>query len=382
MNKAVYIFSHFFLVVSVNFFLTVRIFAAELPSDKQATRETVALYNGLKKLLNKGIMFGHQDDLAYGVGWKYDAPAGSAGRSDIKDVTGDYPAVYGWELGHLEIDSPLNLDSVPFNRMQQLINAAYERGGVITISWHLNNPLTGKTAWNPAEGTVASVLPGGSKNDLYKAWLDKIAVFMNGLKGDHGEFIPVIFRPYHELNGNWFWWGGKNSTPEEFKRLWIFTVSYLRNEKKLHHLLYAYNTDRYSSGEEYLQKYPGDEWVDIIGFDIYQRNSSNDKFITDIDKMLSTLEDIAKEKNKVPALTEFGGNLSDSSWWTGTFLRVLSGHKISYVLGWRNAGMKPGGQFEYYVPYKGHPAAADFVRFYKDDKTLFQKDVTNEKLYQ
>ena len=94
-------------------------------------------------------MFGHQDDLAYGVGWKYEE-----GRSDIKDVTGDYPAVYGWELGHLEIDKPVNLDSVPFKKMQQLIKKGYERGGVITISWHLNNPLTGKSAWNPATGTV------------------------------------------------------------------------------------------------------------------------------------------------------------------------------------------------------------------------------------
>src|SRR5436190_18227416 len=73
------------------------------PADKKATKETVALYNNLKKLLSKGFMFGHQDDLAYGVGWKYDASTSSAGRSDIKDVTGDYPAVYGWELGHLEI---------------------------------------------------------------------------------------------------------------------------------------------------------------------------------------------------------------------------------------------------------------------------------------
>ena len=73
-------------------------------------------------------------------------------------------------------------------------------------------------------------------------------------------------------------------------------------------------TDRFSSRDEYLEKYPGDEWVDVIGFDIYQRNTSNEKFIADIDKMLSTLEQIAKEKNKIPALTEFGGNLSDSSW--------------------------------------------------------------------
>ncbi|MDP4265082.1 MAG: glycosyl hydrolase [Bacteroidota bacterium] len=349
----------------------------EMPSDKSATKETINLYNNLKKLKTKGVMFGHQDDLAYGMGWKYEE-----GRSDIKDVTGDYPAVYGWELGRLEIDNPVNLDSVPFDKMKSLIKKGYERGGVITISWHLNNPLTGKTAWNPAEGTVASILPGGSKHDLYKSWLDKLASFMNELKGSKGEFIPVIFRPFHELNGNWFWWGGKNCTPDEFKKLWQFTVSYLRDEKKIHHLLYAYNTDRYSSREEYLEKYPGDEWVDVIGFDIYQRNSPNEKFIADIDKMLSTLENIAGEKNKIPALTEFGGNLADSNWWTGTFLKVLSEHKISYVLGWRNAGMKPGGQPEYYVPYKGQVTAADFVRFYKADKTFFQKDVSKEKLYQ
>src|SRR5688572_5287897 len=128
-----------------------------MPIDKQATKETIKLYRNLKRLLEQGFMFGHQDDLAYGVGWKYEE-----GRSDIKDVTGDYPAVYGWELGHLEIDKPVNLDSVPFNKMQEFIRQGYERGGVITISWHLNNPLTGKTAWNPEPGTVASILPGGT----------------------------------------------------------------------------------------------------------------------------------------------------------------------------------------------------------------------------
>src|SRR5215216_7568366 len=122
------------------------------PSDKQATKETIALYKNLKKLLNKGFMFGHQDDLAYGVNWKYED-----GRSDIKDVTGDYPAVYGWELGRLEIDQPVNIDSVPFDKMKEFIQKAYSWGGVITISWHLNNPLTGKTAWDPTPGTVASI---------------------------------------------------------------------------------------------------------------------------------------------------------------------------------------------------------------------------------
>lgn len=197
------------------------------PIDKKATKETITLYTNLKKLLNKGIMFGHQDDLAYGVGWKYEP-----GKSDIKEVTGDYPAVYGWELGHLEMDHPVNLDSVPFDKMKGFIREAYDRGGVITISWHLRNPLTGKTAWDPEKGTVASILPGGQKHELYKGWLDKLASFMLDLKGKKGEYIPVIFRPFHELNGSWFWWGKNHCTPDEIKQLWHFTVAYLRDTKK------------------------------------------------------------------------------------------------------------------------------------------------------
>ena len=156
MSKKQFIPLQFASLVVANLVLSAGVAASELPSDRKATKETVALYRNLKKLVGKGFMFGHQDDLAYGVGWKYEE-----GRSDIKDVTGEYPAIYGWELGHLEIDSSHNLDSVPFNKMQQLIKAGYERGGVITISWHLNNPLTGKSAWNPSAGTVASILPGG-----------------------------------------------------------------------------------------------------------------------------------------------------------------------------------------------------------------------------
>jgi beta-mannanase len=99
---------------------------------------------------------------------------------------------------------------------------------VITISWHLNNPLTGKSAWDPAPGTVESILPGGEKNALYKSWLDKVAAFMLDLKGKNGEYIPVIFRPFHELNGSWFWWGKDNCSPEEFKTPVSFTEVYLR----------------------------------------------------------------------------------------------------------------------------------------------------------
>ena len=351
----------------------------DLPADKKATRETINLYHNLKKLAGRGILFGHQDDLAYGVGWKY-----IPGKSDIKEVTGDYPAVYGWELGRIEIDHLENIDSVPFNKMKEFIREGYERGGVITISWHANNPLTGNTAWQPAPGTVASILPGGEKNDLYKSWLDRIANFMQSLKGANGEQIPVIFRLFHELNGSWFWWGRKNCTADELKQLWHFTVAYLRDEKNVHNLLYAYNTDRFTSADDYLERYPGDDWVDIAGFDIYQAHNvaKNESFIQDLDQSLTTLEKMTSERNKIPALTEFGYNgVPDSSWWTSVFLPAIRSHKIAYVLAWRNAGFKASGQYEYYVPFKGQASAADFSKFHDLSPMIFQKKASEFALY-
>lgn len=349
---------------------------SDLPCDKNATQQTTNLYHNLKSVLNEGIMFGHQDDGAYGVGWKYEP-----GRSDVKDVTGDYPAVVGYELGGLELDHAVNLDSVPFDKMRGFIQDAYNQGSVITISWHLNNPLTGKTAWDPAPGTVASVLPGGEKNALYSAWLDKLTVFFNSLKGSKGEFIPVVFRPFHELNGSWFWWGGKNCTPAEVKQLYQYTQQYLRNVKGLHHLLYAFNTDKFYSVDEFFERYPGDEFVDVIGFDIYERNG-NEAFMKDANNMLGMLENIALEHNKIPALTEFGyGNLPDATWFTSILLPVLKSHKISWALAWRNAGFKQDGSTEFYLPYKGHAAADDFAKFCADKKIWLQKDAAKARLY-
>jgi hypothetical protein len=133
------------------FFCPCRTLLAQECSDKQATKETRALYKNLYNLAGKNILFGHQDDPCYGVGWKY-----VSGRSDIRDVTGEYPAVYGFDLGRIELGWNVNLDSVPFEKIRLFIREAYERGGVITISWHLNNPLlvvrpgiTNPGQWHP-----------------------------------------------------------------------------------------------------------------------------------------------------------------------------------------------------------------------------------------
>ncbi|MBL7741552.1 MAG: beta-mannosidase [Chitinophagaceae bacterium] len=356
----------------------------ELPSDKDATKETVNLYNSLKKLAEKGFMFGHQDALAYGVEWKY-----KEGRSDVKDVVGDYPAVYGWDLGGIERpNGDVNLDGVPFKKMKQFIRQGYERGGVITISWHTDSPFgADKGAWDTTHGTVASVNPGGSNHAKYKEWLDKVASFIGSLKGSKGEAIPVLFRPFHEHTGNWFWWGRNACTDFEYKTLWRFTVYYLQKEKKLHNLLWVYNTGGdFETKEEFLERYPGDDMADMLSFDTYQYGDPKKEkwFEENTLKRLTLVGEIAKEKNKLFALAETGYEaIPYAEWWTTTLLNAIGNNKISYVLLWRNHGYHEGmKKMHYYAPYKGQVSKQDFIKFYQLERTLFEKDISNEKLYQ
>ena len=158
-----------------------------VPSDPKATIEAVKLYQKMLKLQQKGMMFGHQDDLAYGTHWNTEE-----GRSDVKEVCGDFPAIFGWELGHLELGNAYSLDSVKFDNIRGWIKKVNSEGGINTISWHFRNALTGGTAWDvSSKKTVASMLPGGEKHELYLQYLDKLATFMLSLKTDKGTLIPV-----------------------------------------------------------------------------------------------------------------------------------------------------------------------------------------------
>lgn len=355
-----------------------------LPADKNATKETVALYQNLFKARQKGYMFGHQDDLAYGVNWRYEE-----GRSDIKDVTGDYPAVYGWDLGRIEKNDSKDLDGVPFSKQKQYVKDVYDRGGISTFSWHINNPLTGGDAWDNAPGTVASVLPGGAKHELFKSWLNNTAIYFLSLKGTDGKAIPILFRPYHEFTGNWFWWCKNTTTPNQFKELWKFTVTYFE-QKGVHNLIYVYNTSDsgVATKADFMEYYPGDEWVDVVSFDIYQGGDEGkqmDKFIADTKNLVAIIDEVGKEHNKLTAIAETGyEQITYATWWTETLTNSIDNHQISYVLLWRNHGwnefMKPP-RMHYYAPYKGHKYEKDFVEYYNLPQTLFQKEVTKLNLY-
>jgi mannan endo-1,4-beta-mannosidase len=345
--------------------------------DPAATAETRALFANLRRLARDHVLFGHQDDLAYGVRW-----SDEAGRSDVKEVAGSYPAVYGWDVGGVEGVTGGNLDGVGFERQRGWIAEGYRRGGVITISWHMRNPVSGGNAWDTTRA-VPAILPGGTEHARYTQWLDRFADFATSLRapGRSGAEVPVpvIFRPFHEMSGGWFWWGARHATPDEYRQLWSFTVEYLRDRKGVHNLLWGYSTDVFDSKAHYLERYPGDGYVDVLGFDDYQsvRTPATRHVFA---RRLRDVVELAETRGKIPALTETGvETIPDSLWWTGTLLAGIKAdsvaRRIAWVLVWRNANYERERRHHFYAPYPGHPSAPDFVRFRDDPLMLFEDEL-------
>ena len=355
-------------------------------ADSGRTIPTENLLANLKILGDSaGYMFGHHDDVLYGIGW-----VGDSARSDVKSVTGDYPALLSFDLGHLELGDTVSLDGVSFNRMREEIQRHFERGGMITLSWHLNNPLTGGTAWiNDSTGerrlnTVEAVLEGGKVHEKFLTWLDRMADFLNSLETTDGVRIPVLFRPWHEHTGSWFWWGQELCTADQYKALWRLSIERLK-ENGVVNALYAYSpgTENGGNPQKYMERYPGDDIIDLLGLDCYCFAPTGDaaavaKYAQMLDTQLGMVCQLAKEQGKAVALTETGyEGIKTADWWTHTLMPVLDKHPISYVLVWRNAHDKPG---HFFAPYPGHPSAPDFVEFYNHPKSLFLHDVNG--LYQ
>jgi mannan endo-1,4-beta-mannosidase len=343
-------------------------------SDQHATAETKALYRNLGKLADQHILFGHQHATQYGHGWY-----GDENRSDVKSVTGSHPAVIGVDFSGFT-GRPSAEVANEKKSVKKTIEDEYNRGGVITVAWHFNNPVS-KTNfyWNDstAAAAVPMIIPGGSHHADYKVILDSIAAFVKTLKGSDGKMVPLIFRPFHEFDGDWFWWGAGHCSIDEFKSLWRFTVTYMRDTLGVHNLIYAFSPDnRFITEEKYLERYPGDGFVDLLGTDNYGDFGRDGHYDLDAGyQKLKIVSDYAQKTKKLAAFTETGlESIPDSTWWTEKLLPTLrrSNLKLCYVLVWRNDARSPT---HFYAPFPGQKSEKDFLKFYGDPYTLFESDL-------
>ncbi len=341
------------------------------------SQETPAkqLMDRLAKLKQKGIMVGHQDDPVYGTTWKWDE-----GKSDVLLTVGDYPAVMGFDLGKLELDSKENLDGVPFDRMKKEICAQYKRGGIVTLSWHPWNPVNGENAWNFEGEAVKKILTDKKIQQKFDGWLAKVANFIKTLKTDDGETVPVIFRPWHEMNGNWFWWCANVCTPAEYNLLYTKTYAAMKSAG-CDNIVWAWspNLGSEKTVEKFLERYPGDSFVDLIGVDIYEFDNNDQTYETKLKETLDVMMEASKKTGKIAALTETGcrGIAGKTDWFSKVLYPVLSKYDLSYVLFWRNAWDNPK---EAYLPGVGDKdAIKDFKKFKKQKGIMFAKEAAKVK---
>ncbi len=329
--------------------------------DPKATPETKALYANLWLLQRKGIMFGHHDYPSYGVGW-----SGDANRSDVSDITGDYPAVYSLDMRGID------------QKKIDFIKAAFSRGGISMLVWHQNNPLTESpgaaypvgTAWDNTKVIDQILKEGSVLNIKYKQILDGVAAAFFSMKDEKGVLIPVIFRPLHEHTQTWNWWGSSASTEEEFISFWRFIVHYLRDIKEVHNVIYAISPQMdavYSDARgRLLFRWPGNDYVDFLGMDCYHgRNTS--AFIANV----NSISELSQSLMKPVGVTETGlENNHTADYWTKSVLPALKGSNCTMVVAWRNEKTSHA-----FGPYPADISADDFKTFYNDKYTIFEKDL-------
>lgn len=344
-------------------------------ADANATKETAALFYNLKKLAKTKVAIGQQD--AFNSFYQ-----DNGGDSDIKKNTGYDPAILGSDFMFITDKNNNNqADNWFYQEEEKIINAAkaaYAKGIINTFCWHLREPnkedsfyATDMTAEQRATA-FKSILPGGTYHEWYKKKLDKIASVVLNLKGANGELIPIIFRPFHEFDGSWFWWGANFCTPDDYKTAYQFTVDYLKNTKGVHNILYAFSPDNtYTTETNYLSRYPGDQYVDILGMDNYgDFDNQGQTGAAKANSKLKIIADLAITKVKIAALTETGYQVTSTKTpitdWFSTYLySALTANtiEVSYVMFWNN------NKDAYFVPNGTVSNASDFKNFSSKTKS-------------
>jgi mannan endo-1,4-beta-mannosidase len=191
----------------------------------------------------------------------------------VERYTGHYPALCGFDFG---FSAPGTWDGINFR--QNIVDEAIRRnneGFIITIMWHAVRPVEDEPVEfrQSVQGKLTEkewqdlITPGTEINERWKSQVDVIAFFLKQLKNAD---VPVLWRPYHEINGEWFWWG-KRPGDDGTKKLYRMLFKRLANFHKLNNLIWVYNCNEIRENVgSYDLVYPGDDVVDILAIDVYR----------------------------------------------------------------------------------------------------------------
>lgn len=245
-----------FILISFFIFST-SLLAQELVNPNASTK-TKELYQYLSQIRGKNILSGQHN-----YGHELDRS-----NDTIKSYTGTVPAIWGTDFAWI----------LRSHLVDEVIRH-YETGSIITLMYHMRRPFDADTVkrstwkkltddqWNDL------VTPGTEIHSLWQAQMDSVAFYLKQLQN---AGIPVLWRPFHEMNGGWFWWGNRPG-PNGYIKMWKMLYDRFTNYHKLNNLIWVWNANapRIKKDDDamaYHLFYPGNEYVDVLAADIYNND--------------------------------------------------------------------------------------------------------------
>ncbi len=247
------------------------------PVTPDASPEAVALLNYIHSLSGTHTLTG-----------RHNFPnTKDASTQQAAKLWGKTPAIFGQDFGFAT-----NGDKDAASARPDVIaevKRQYELGSIVTLCWHAVRPTDDEpvTFRGSVQGKLTDaqwndlITPGTELNNRWCAQVDVIAGYLKQLQDAH---VPVLWRPYHEMNGDWFWWGGRRGdrgTAQLYRQIFDRLV----NHHKLKNLVWIWSVDRPSTPERQFADYcPGTNYFDIAALDVY-RNDFNQSYYNDLLKV-------------------------------------------------------------------------------------------------
>ena len=232
--------------------LTIASLSAAQPANAKANAGAQALldyFHSVSNRTNKHILSGQFAD--FGTGAKLRI------MEQIQQTTGHWPALLGVDYA----DFPRG--SLTWKDPNRTAIEYWKAGGLVTVSAHLFNPANPKGGGLRDKGVTLEDLLN-PEGETHQRWLGELDLIAEGLKDLKDAGVVVLWRPFHEMNGGWFWWGAKD--PALFIRVWQHMFNYFSDNKGLDNLLWVYGPNH---GQNTAKYYAGDQYVDLVGLDAY-----------------------------------------------------------------------------------------------------------------
>jgi mannan endo-1,4-beta-mannosidase len=232
------------------------------PITPHASDEAINLLQFIAEISGTGTLIG-----------QHNVPLAGSSRLDaVHGAAGHYPAIFGQDFGFA---ADGDMDGINFR--QRTVDDAIRRsreGFIVTLMWHAVRPIEDEpgTFRDSICGKLSDeqwgeLLAEGTRiNQRWKSQVDTIGSYLRQLRDAK---VPILWRPYHEMNGGWFWWG-KRGGDNGYRKLYRMLFDRLARFHSLNNLLWVYNCNELTEGiDSYETHYPGDDVVDILATDVY-----------------------------------------------------------------------------------------------------------------